>query len=97
MSDGFHIDLDADMQAKLDLMAREYVVEELLPKMVLKAKRIVPVDTHVLQESIHQEVDEKGGRLVASTDYAVYVEQGTRFMPAQPFLRPAVYTALEGL
>lgn len=29
-------------------------------------------------------------RVSASTDYAVYVEFGTKHMPAQPYLRPAV-------
>jgi len=29
-------------------------------------------------------------RVSANTDYAVYVEFGTRYMEAQPYLRPAV-------
>lgn len=97
MSDGFRLELDADAQAKLDALSHEFIADVLLPKMVEKAQRICPVDTGRLKESIHGEVEGDSVKLVAETDYAVYVEQGTRYMAAEPFLRPAVYTALEGL
>lgn len=97
MSEGFRLVLDASALAKLEGMSREFIADKVLPQMVEKAKRIVPVDTGELQESIHQEVDGDGMRLVASSDHAVYIELGTVKMHAQPYLRPAAYTVLEGL
>lgn len=33
-------------------------------------------------------------RVSANTDYAVYVEFGTKYMEAQPYLRPAVHQTM---
>lgn len=58
------------------------------------AKRICPVDTGRLRSSISHELarDAKGLACFVGTnvDYAIFVELGTRFMPAQPYLRPAL-------
>ena len=58
------------------------------------AKGQVPVDTGRLRESIRAEVEDDGDSvsmaLSANTDYATYVELGTRRMPARPYIRPAV-------
>jgi HK97 gp10 family phage protein len=63
--------------------ARDQVVEEI----AADARRLAPVDTGELRRSIHVDGDE----VVASADHAVYVELGTRYMAAQPFLGPALY------
>ena len=49
------------------------------------AVRAVPVRTGRLRASITHE----GGRVFTRCPYAAYVEQGTRFTRAQPFLSPA--------
>jgi len=58
------------------------------------AKRIVPVRTGRLRASIG--ISDPGrDRVVvdATAPYAGYVELGTRYMKAQPYLRPALYRA----
>ena len=55
------------------------------------ASRLAPVDTGFLRRSIIFEVA-NGGLTATSTvgaEYAPYLEYGTRFMSAQPFMRPA--------
>ena len=55
------------------------------------AKAKVPVDTGNLKNSISVGVvDENHAELWATTDYAAYVEFGTRRMAARPFMRPSV-------
>lgn len=86
--------LDADAFEQLDAIADEYIADSVLPNAVKRAKRIVPVDTHKLQESIHAESSDEGHFLVADTDYAAHVEEGTSKMAAQPYLRPAITSSL---
>lgn len=47
-------------------------------------------DTGALAESLHLEENGTGYAVVTKLPYARYVEFGTRFQPAQPFLTPAV-------
>lgn len=58
------------------------------------AKHYVPVDTGELQASIDTVIEETGktivGRVSPHTDYAGFVEYGTRFMPAQSYMRVAL-------
>jgi HK97 gp10 family phage protein len=43
-----------------------------------------------LRDSIHQEIEGPYvGSLIASTEYADYVEYGTSKMEAQPYMEPA--------
>lgn len=62
-----------------------------------KAQRNAPVDTGTLKRSISLEL--RDGVLTAESEataeYAPYVEWGTRFMNAQPFMRPAYYAQKE--
>lgn len=61
------------------------------------AKRLCPVDTGRLRSSITHSVERDGRGLVGfvgtNVEYAIYVEFGTRYMRAQPFLRPALRAA----
>lgn len=50
---------------------------------------LVPVLTGYLQSTLYVEVKGMQLRLGATADYAAPVEFGTRFMAAQPYLRPA--------
>lgn len=56
------------------------------------ARRIVPVDTGRLKASIQvEDAGREKARVHASAPYAGYVELGTRYMNAQPYLRPSLY------
>lgn len=56
------------------------------------AHRNAPVDTGNLKRSIGLEIVDGGlsAEIGAMADYAPYVEWGTRFMKAQPFIEPAL-------
>ncbi len=61
---------------------------------VTEAKRLAPVKTGALRDSIHT-VEEQDGIYVGSElHYAKFQELGTRFISSRPFLRPAVYKVL---
>lgn len=53
------------------------------------AMRNAPVDTGHLKRSIVPDVTDLVGRVTPTAEYAPYVEFGTRFMSAQPFMGPA--------
>lgn len=55
------------------------------------AKQLAPVRTGTLRRSIHTVFSRGGLRAVVgpSVAYAIFVELGTRFMAARPFMRPA--------
>lgn len=67
------------------------VVKQNTAECQMKAKRNVPVKTSALQGSIISEFEDGGQRGIVSAymDYAPYVEFGTRFMLAKPYLKPA--------
>lgn len=88
------LEFTPDMLAQLQAISDQYVEETVLPKIADKAKRIVPVDSGDLQDSIEPLVNSEGMFVVANTDYADFVERGTSKMAAQPYLRPAMTTAL---
>jgi len=54
------------------------------------AKRLAPVDTGRLRNSIAHGADETSAQVGSNVEYAPYVELGTSRMKAQPFLKPAV-------
>jgi HK97 gp10 family phage protein len=55
------------------------------------AKILCPVDTGLLRRSIHTVIEHGGLRAVVgpSAFYSVFVEFGTRYMAARPYMRPA--------
>ena len=59
--------------------------------MQAKAQQKAPVDTGYLKRSIGLEFTDGGmsAEVEPTADYAPYVELGTRFMEAQPYLGPA--------
>lgn len=63
-------------------------------QIVNAAKRMCPVDTGRLRDSITWELGLMMGlptaRIGTNVEYAPYVELGTRYMAAQAFLRPAL-------
>lgn len=56
-----------------------------------KAQRNAPVDTGNLRRSINLSIKDGGmtAEITAMAEYSGYVEYGTRFMNAQPFIAPA--------
>jgi len=55
-----------------------------------EAKDKVPVRTGTLQKSIHVENDRDASHIIADTDYALFVELGTRHQAPNPYLVPAL-------
>ena len=81
---------------------REAVKKSLKQAAILvKADAIyrVPVRTGVLRKSISYRVnsDEMGFTVGASAPYAAYIEYGTRYMRAQPFIRPSFISVMTNL
>lgn len=57
----------------------------------MRAKKYAPWDTGWLSNTIYSGMMQfLLYEIVAPADYAIYVELGTRYMPAQPFLYPAL-------
>lgn len=54
------------------------------------ARALAPVRTGDLRDSIDVEERGRSIALIATMPYAGYVEYGTRFMAARPYLTPAV-------
>ncbi|MCW2898567.1 MAG: hypothetical protein JWO67_832 [Streptosporangiaceae bacterium] len=79
---GFEGFLGAETR-KLELKLAADVADE--------AQRLAPVRSGTLRDSIHVEDGPDGVQVVASAPYAAYVELGTRHMPAEPFMVPALH------
>jgi HK97 gp10 family phage protein len=80
----FEEQLHNKMGDALDLTANQIKID---------AKEICPVDTGALQRSVRHETDTMHLKADIGSDleYCRYVEEGTRKMAAQPFLKPALY------
>ena len=71
------------------------ILERTLQTVETKAKQYVPVRTGHLKSMIYSVMyGDKVGAVLADTEYAFFVEEGTRFMRAKPYLRPAWYNSL---
>lgn len=83
----------ANLAAQLEA-AIEQGMEEQAEAMKQAAQGFAPVRTGALRDSITATVESipNGARIVlaAGVPYAIFVEQGTSRMSAQPFIRPAV-------
>jgi HK97 gp10 family phage protein len=61
------------------------------------ATQLVPVKTGRLRSSIYAKIQEWVAEIGAEATYALFVEFGTRFMQARPYLYPAIQTYLPRL
>jgi HK97 gp10 family phage protein len=61
------------------------------------ARQMVPVKTGYLQSTIYATVQDWVVNIGADATYALFVEQGTQHMRAQPFLYPAIQLYLPDL
>ena len=68
----------------------DYATELAADGVINRARAIVPVRTGALKSSITKIGGGGFWIVTAETHYAGFVEWGTRFMAAQPYLRPAV-------
>lgn len=91
-------ELKKALQIRQDLKpAVQKVVRQNTGEMQREAERIVPVDTGALKRSFIRTYQDDGmtGIVKPTMEYAPYVEFGTRFMEAQPYLGPAFNKQVE--
>lgn len=83
--------LQKKLKNNVDLSAVKTVVQKNGSGMQGKAMRNAPVDTGTLKRSIGIDITDGGmtAEVEPTAHYAPYVELGTRFMNAQPYLKPA--------
>jgi len=55
------------------------------------AKRLAPVESGKLRDSISYEVEDRTVHVYSDVDYSPFVEAGTSVMNPQPYLKPALY------
>lgn len=65
-------------------------LQELANDIEDKTTALCPVDTGALQDSIDVQVSGDTLTAVAGEDYATFVDEGTRFMDAQPFFEDPI-------
>ncbi|MBU5370533.1 HK97-gp10 family putative phage morphogenesis protein [Enterococcus avium] len=83
--------LQKKLKANMSMTDVKKVVRDNGAQLNAKAQRKAPVDTGFLRRSIIFQLSD-GGLKATSTpmaEYAPYLEYGTRFISAQPFMRPA--------
>lgn len=84
-----------ELQMKLKKNVQMSDVKKVVRKngsdMQKKAQKNAPIDTGTLQRNITLEMRDSGktAEVEPMVDYGAYVELGTRFMTAQPYLKPA--------
>lgn len=77
--------------ARLEAATQE-LVTRLTEDVEDDASRFVPIDTGELHQSLHTEFPRPlVGQVWVGTDHWIYVEYGTRYMKAEPYMRPALY------
>lgn len=83
--------LEAKLKRNMDLGAVRARVRKNGSEMHEKAQKNAPVDSGNLKRNIGLDITDNGmtAEVESTADYAAYVEYGTRFMEAQPYLKPA--------
>ena len=83
--------LQKKLKANATLDDVKRVVRKNGADMQSRAQRNAPVDTGTLKRSLGLEITNSGmaAEVEPTAEYAPYVEYGTRFMDAQPFVKPA--------
>lgn len=82
------VKLNKGLKKRMDMSAVKTVVKKNGADMQRKAQRNAPVDTGTLKRSIGLNISDSGmtATVEPTAEYAPYVELGTRFMEAQPYL-----------
>ncbi len=83
--------LQKKLRKNVTLNDVKYVVKSNTVSMNKNMQKLAPVDTGYMKRSIISDFTDGGlsGTTSPHTDYAGYVEHGTRFQAAQPFVKPA--------
>lgn len=83
--------LNKGLTDRMKLEAAMLIVKQNGAELQQKAMRNAPVRTGNLKRSIKLAIEDGGltARCEATAEYAPYVEWGTRFMEARPFMEPA--------
>ncbi len=84
--------LDPALQAQVNAYLVRWAAE-----VEALARKLVPVRTGYLQSTIYAIVKEWLANVGAEATYAYFVEKGTRYMAAQPYIYPAVQAYLPQL
>jgi len=84
-------ELQSALLRKTQLEAVKTVVKKNGSRLQEQAQQGAPVDTGNLRRSIGLEIEDAGltACSAAKAHYSGYVELGTRFMAAQPYMKPA--------
>jgi phage protein, HK97 gp10 family len=90
-------ELKVVLKKKADMGAVRQIVKKNGAGLQVKAQRNAPVDTGTLKRSIGLDISDGGltAESKAGAEYAPYVEWGTRFMEAQPYMKPAFHEQRE--
>ncbi len=88
--DGMDV-LCGHLQSAVDMEAVKAAVKFHGSEMQTTAQICCPVKTGTLKDSIELDIADGGLTAIVEpyAEYAAYVEYGTRFMAAQPYIRPA--------
>ena len=86
--------LQKKLAGNADLGQVRNVVKQHGAQLQRNAQRQAPVDTGNLRRSINLEITGGGteAKITPTAEYDPYVEYGTRYMNARPFLSPAAMT-----
>lgn len=83
--------LDAKLTKNMDLSKVKATVKKNGAQLQKTAQKNTPIDTGNLRQKITLEITDGGktAEVESTAEYGAYVELGTRFMKAQPYLKPA--------
>ena len=88
---GIRIQLDEAALAAFTGNVAHRITEKVTEAVYKDARRIVPVDEGDLRESLDWAAEGSTGVVTVGTDHWEFVEYGTRYMDAQPYMRPSLY------
>jgi len=84
-------ELTMKLKSNANMKDVKQIVKQNTAELTQGAQRKAPVDTGNLRRSITMDLSDGGltGKVKPTADYAPYLEYGTRFQSARPFMRPA--------
>lgn len=91
--------LEAKLTKNMDLSKVKATVKKNGAQLQKTAQKNAPIDTGNLRQKITLEITDGGktAEVESTAEYGAYVELGTRFMKAQPYLKPAFEEQKENL
>jgi len=91
--DSLHVEKMVEKKIKQVVDAEKNIVKDLGSIAKKNARKFVPVDEGDLKKSIDLTLTDNEAQVGTTLDYGRYQEYGTRKMPPQPYLRPALDVA----